>query len=67
MDRIGADFFNSLDMIIQKLGANPIAIQLPWGNEENFKGVIDLIKKKAIVWHDDTLGITFDLLIYPRN
>ena len=67
MDRIGADFFNSLDMMIQKLGTNPIAIQLPWGNEENFKGVIDLIKKKAIVWHEDTLGITFDLVDIPSE
>jgi len=65
MDRIGADFFNTITMMIQKLGAHPIAIQLPWKGEENFKGVVDLIKQKAIIWHQDTLGATFEKVDIP--
>ena len=67
MDRTGADFSHTIDMIIQKLGAHPVAIQLPWGKEENFKGVIDLIAQKAILWHKDTLGATFDYVDIPSE
>lgn len=67
MDRAGADFFNTMDMMVQKLGAHPVAIQLPWGKEENFKGVIDLIAQKAILWREDTLGATFDQVDIPSE
>jgi elongation factor G len=50
MDRLGADFFNCVSMLIENVGANPLVVQLPIGAEENFKGVVDLVKMKAIVW-----------------
>lgn len=59
MDRTGADFYRCVDMIIDRLGANPLVIQLPYGSEENLKGVIDLIKMKAIVWQNEDLGAKF--------
>lgn len=65
MDRVGSDFLNTMDMMIQKLGARPVAIQLPWGKEEHFKGVIDLIKQKGMLWHEDKLGASFDLVDIP--
>ena len=52
MDRIGADFQNGVDMIKERLGANPVPIQLPIGKEENFRGVIDLVAEKAIIWNN---------------
>ena len=67
MDRVGADFFNTIDMMIQKLGARPVAIQLPWGKEDNFKGVVDLIKQRGILWNEDKLGATFDLVDIPTE
>ena len=54
MDKIGADFFLSVQMIKDRLGAKPIVIQLPLGAESNFTGVIDLVKMKAIVWDDES-------------
>jgi len=65
MDRPGADFFNALEMMVQKLGAHPVALQIPWGREDGFQGVVDLIKNKAVIWHDDTLGTEFELLPVP--
>ncbi len=60
MDRVGADFFGVVNEIKEKLGANPIPIQIPIGSEENFEGVVDLIENKAIVWEDDqTLGTKY--------
>ena len=53
MDRVGADFFRGVDMIKDRLGANPIPIQLPIGSEEKFKGIIDLVKMKAYIYVDD--------------
>ena len=53
MDRVGASFERSLEMIRQRLGANPIAVQLPIGSEDSFRGVVDLLTQKAIVWQDD--------------
>ena len=50
MDRMGADFYNCVKMVIGNLGANPLVMQLPIGAEERFKGIIDLVKMKAIVW-----------------
>jgi elongation factor G len=57
LDRRGADFNRTARMISEKLGATPLLIQLPWGSEEDFHGVIDIVKMKAIVWDKDTLGV----------
>jgi elongation factor G len=67
MDKIGADFFKCLDDIVKRLGAKPVAIQLPIGAESNFKGVIDLVKMKAIVWYDESLGAKFDEVEVPAD
>jgi elongation factor G len=67
MDKTGADFFKCLDDIVKRLGAKPVAIQLPIGAESNFKGVIDLVKMKAIVWHDESLGAKFDYTDIPAD
>src|SRR5438477_9087767 len=56
MDRTGADFFNVIHMIKERLGANPIPINLPLGKEDTFRGIIDLIDMKMIEWEGDTLG-----------
>ncbi len=60
MDKIGADFFKCLDDIVKRLGAKPIAIQLPIGSENNFKGLIDLVRMKAVVWEDEALGAKYN-------
>ncbi len=61
MDRAGADFFSVVDQITQKLGANPVPIHLPIGSEENFKGHVDLIAMKSVIWQDDgDKGTTFE-------
>ncbi|MBK6966838.1 MAG: elongation factor G [Bacteroidales bacterium] len=59
MDRAGADFFSVIEQMKEKLGANPIPLQIPIGEEENFKGVVDLITNKAITWDDDSQGMNF--------
>ena len=59
MDRAGADFFRVVEQVKDRLGSNPIPIQVPIGAEENFKGVIDLIKMKAINWNEEDLGSTY--------
>jgi elongation factor G len=59
MDKIGADFYESVDSIHKRLGAKTIIIQLPYGAESAFKGVIDLIRMKAVVWEEETLGAAF--------
>ncbi len=59
MDKIGADFYNTVDMIIDRLGATPLVVQLPIGAENNFAGNIDLVKMKAIVWDGEALGASF--------
>ena len=59
MDRIGADFFRGVQMIKDRLKANPVPIQIPVGKEEHFKGVVDLVGMKAIIWDEDTLGAAF--------
>ena len=59
MDRTGADFDRSVAMIAERLGANPVCVQLPYGKEDRLKGVIDVIKMKAIVWEEETLGAAF--------
>ena len=67
MDRSGADFFETVQQMKDILGANPIAIQIPIGAEENFKGVVDLIKMKAILWHDETMGAEYDVEDIPAD
>ena len=59
MDKIGADFFKCLDDIVKRLGAKPVAIQLPIGTESKFKGLIDLVRMKAVVWDDEALGAKY--------
>jgi elongation factor G len=59
MDRIGANFYRCVEMIIDRLGAVPVVLQLPIGVESDFAGVVDLIKMKAIIWDDDSLGANF--------
>ncbi|MDJ0953005.1 MAG: elongation factor G [Acidimicrobiia bacterium] len=53
MDRVGADFYAAVDSIVERLGGNPVAVQIPMGAEANFHGVIDLVEMNAIVWHDE--------------
>jgi elongation factor G len=67
MDKTGADFFKCLADIVDRLGARPIAIQLPIGAESSFKGVIDLVKMKGIVWNDESLGAKFDYVDIPAD
>ena len=67
MDRSGANFFETVQQMKDILGANPIAIQIPIGAEENFKGVVDLIKMKAILWHDETMGAEYDVEEIPAG
>ena len=67
MDRSGADFFETVRQMKDILGANPIAIQIPIGAEENFKGVVDLIKMKAILWNDETMGAQYDIEEIPAE
>ncbi|NUN09877.1 MAG: elongation factor G [Ignavibacteriaceae bacterium] len=67
MDRVGADFFNALSMIKERLGANAVPILLPIGEGDLFAGIIDLISNKAIMYHEDTLGTTFDVIDIPKD
>jgi len=68
MDRAGADFFSVVHQIAEKLGANPVPIQLPLGAEENFRGLIDLISMKAIVWYNsDMTGTTYEIEDIPQD
>jgi elongation factor G len=67
MDRSGADFFDVLRQMKEILNANPCAIQIPIGAEENFKGVVDLIRMKAIYWHDETLGAEYTVSEIPKE
>ncbi|MCB9988345.1 MAG: elongation factor G [Rhodospirillales bacterium] len=67
MDKIGADFYNTVDMIVDRLGATPCVIQLPIGSESDFAGVIDLIKMKAITWDGEQLGATYQESDIPAD
>ena len=67
MDRSGADFFETVQQMKDILGANPCPIQIPIGAEENFKGLVDLIKMKAILWHDETMGAEYDVEEIPAD
>jgi len=59
MDRTGADFDRAVAMIAERLGANPVCVQLPYGKEDRLKGVIDIVQMKAVVWEEETLGAAF--------
>jgi elongation factor G len=67
MDRAGADFLRVVDQIEQRLGSTPVCLQLAIGAEEHFKGVIDLVKMKAIYWNEDDLGLTFEEADIPED
>ena len=67
LDRTGSNFFMTVDMIKDRLGAYPLVIQLPLGIESNLKGVIDLVTNKAIVWKDEKLGAEFDYVEIPKD
>jgi len=67
MDKTGADFYKCLDDIVDRLGAKPIAIQLPIGSENNFKGLIDLVRMKGVIWEDEALGANFKDIDIPAD
>ena len=67
LDRTGADYFRCVDMIKERLGAKPLVTQLPLGIEASLKGVVDLVKMKAITWKDENLGADFELIEIPED
>ncbi|MCK5907971.1 MAG: elongation factor G, partial [Flavobacteriales bacterium] len=67
MDRSGADFFNVVAQVKERLGANPVPLQVPIGAEEDFKGVVDLIDMKAIIWNEDDMGKTYQEVDIPED
>jgi len=67
MDRIGADFFHSVDTIVERLKCRPVVIQLPVGAEDKFAGVVDLVEMKALIWRNETLGAEYDTVDIPED
>jgi elongation factor G len=67
MDRVGADFLHSVQTIVDRLSARPVPIQLPVGAEDQFKGIVDLVRMRARIWHDETLGAEFDDVDIPAE
>ena len=67
MDRIGANFYRCVEMIVDRLGARPLVIQLPIGSESDFVGIVDLVEMNAVVWRDDSLGAKFDTVEIPAD
>ncbi len=67
MDRSGADFFEVVRQMKDVLGANPVVVAVPIGAEENFKGIVDLLRMKAILWHDETMGAEYDVEDIPAD
>ena len=67
MDKVGADFYRSVEMIKSRLGGKPVVLQLPIGAENEFAGVVDLIQMKALVWRDETLGAKWDVVDIPED
>ncbi|WP_102961531.1 elongation factor G [Mangrovicella endophytica] len=67
MDKTGADFFRCVEMVKSRLGARAVVVQLPVGAENEFKGVIDLIEMKALIWRDETLGAKWDVVEIPAD
>ncbi len=67
MDRIGADFFRCVSMMESRLGAHPVVMQLPIGSEAGFKGVVDLLEMRGVIWRDEGLGAEFELVEIPSD
>ncbi|HEY9279320.1 MAG TPA: elongation factor G [Eoetvoesiella sp.] len=67
MDRVGADFFRVHEQIRERLAGNPVPVQIPVGSEDNFHGVVDLVKMKAIMWDDNSQGVKFDYIEIPAH
>jgi elongation factor G len=67
MDRTGADFYNVVEKMRVKLGSKAVPLQIPIGQEENFKGVVDLLRMKGIIWHEDSQGQTYDEIEIPAD
>jgi elongation factor G len=67
MDKIGADFFRCLADIVDRLGAKPVAIQLPIGIEQTFKGLVDLVRMKGVIWNDESLGAKYEDVEIPAD
>ena len=67
LDRTGANFFMTVDMISDRLGSHPLVLQLPIGLESNLKGVVDLVSNNAIIWQDESLGAKFDIVDIPED
>ncbi len=67
LDRAGADFFGTVQMMRSRLGANPLLMQIPVGSEESFQGIIDLLNMKQVLWEEATLGATFEVMDIPED
>jgi elongation factor G len=67
MDRVGADFYHSMQTIVDRLKCRPVAIQLPIGAEEKFLGIVDLVEMRGVIWHDETLGSQYDVVDIPDD
>ncbi|HEX3745072.1 MAG TPA: elongation factor G [Bryobacteraceae bacterium] len=67
MDRTGADFYRSVDTIVERLKAKPVPIQIPVGAEDKFRGIVDLVEMNAVIWRDETLGAQFDVVEIPED
>jgi elongation factor G len=67
MDRVGAGFFRTVDMIVERLNATPLAIQLPWGGEADFVGVIDLVQMRGLRWHSEDKGASYETVDIPAE
>ena len=67
LDRTGADFYRCVDMIKDRLGCKPLVLQLPVGSESDLKGVVDLVKMKAIIWQNEDLGAKYEIVDIPEN
>jgi elongation factor G len=67
MDRVGADFYRAVDTIVDRLKARPVPIQIPVGAEGDFLGIVDLVRMKAVLWRDETLGAEFDVVDIPED
>lgn len=67
MDRSGANYYDVLQQMKDVLGANPVSLVIPIGQEETFKGIVDLLKMKAIIWHDETQGAEFEIDEIPDD
>ncbi len=67
MDRSGADFFSVVEQVKERLGAKPVPLQVPIGAEDDFRGVVDLISMKGMIWNEDDMGMTFQEVPIPED